>query len=135
MSEGISPLYASIILLFYAAAFVAFGLFYAKQEGKSKPLCTVLALVAFVVWALLSFIPLLPAIVVCAAVYYVADKKNRNRLVWIILTLIAVRTPTPLAPILLLVLLYLPRRDQPAGAPLSLRLKPTKKSEQEAETK
>ena len=133
MSEEISLLHLSIILVLYAVGFVAFGHFYAKEEGKSKPLCILLAFGAFVVWSLLSFIPLLPTIVVCAAVYYVADKKNRNRLVWIVLALIAGRTPIPLSPILFLILLFLPRRDQPAGAPISIRSKPSQKSEPRAD--
>ena len=112
----------------WAVGLVLFGNFYAKHEGKDRGLCILLALVACL---LSTALPLVPGIVAGAATYYVAERKNRNRLVWIILTLALLR----LGPVILILLLFLPPVDRPSGAPVLLQLNRNKKGERATDSK
>jgi hypothetical protein len=134
--EAVARLLFSAI--FYIAAFIYFGLFYAEHEEKSKFFGLLIALGAFTLWATIligvyvqSVMFALPGALmqrglIGYASYYVADKKNRNCLVWIVLT-------TIFGPLFLLIVLYLPRAKRPAGArPILLKLNqetPSKMSE------
>jgi len=124
-----TPLLVSAIL--YTLAFIVFGLFYAEHEGRSKLFALLFALGAFTLYAAIFFlasfqsasvafpvglIGLVSRGLIGYASYYVADKKNRNCLVWIVLTAI-------FGPLLLLIVLSLPRAKRPAGArPILLKL-------------
>ena len=105
-------LYTLIWVITFPIAVIAFGIFYAKQEGKSKVFGIFVSFAAIVLAGLLSFITtlLLPGLFFFAGIY-VADHKNRNRWLWAISALL-------LGPPLLLLLLYLSAKE--AEAPTTL---------------
>jgi hypothetical protein len=121
--EAVARLLVSAI--FYIAAFTYFGLFYAEHESKSKFFGLLIALGAFSLWATIFIavyfqsailaLPgaLIPRGLIGYASYYVADKKNRNCLVWILLAAV-------FGPLLLLIVIYLPPAKKPAGAQTTL---------------
>jgi hypothetical protein len=90
-----------IILLAYLAGFVAFAVFYSREEGTRKAQIT--AVVGVILAFLLSlFLSLaIGGGILVAATFYVADRKNRSR-AWAIPALI-------LGPIILLIVVSLPK--------------------------
>ena len=98
-----------IILLLYVAGFIAFAVFYTREEGTAKAKIT--AIVGVIVAILLSMFNLfIGGAVIVAATFYVADRKNRSR-AWAIPAIF-------LGPIILLVVVLLPKL--PEGTSLSL---------------
>ena len=89
-----------IILLAYLAGFVAFGVFYSREEGTRRAQIT--AVVGVILAFLLSlFSLLLGGGVLVAATFYVAYRKNRSR-AWAIPAIL-------LGPVILLIVVCLPR--------------------------
>jgi hypothetical protein len=95
--------YAVANMLIFPVAALAFGLYYAKREGKSRRFGIVLAVTATVLCLLLALIGEVLVFwgLVAFASLYLADAKNRSRVAWAIATLIFA-TPA------LLVLLVVP---------------------------
>ena len=126
-----STLLGLVSILLYIVSFIYFGLFYAEQEGKGKLFGLLVALGCFALSAttLVGFYFESTAFIFAGllmqrgligyASYYVADKKNRNRRNWSFATFV-------FGPLLLLIVLYLPRADRPWAAaeprPVSLEL-------------
>jgi len=89
-----------IILFAYLAGFIAFAVFYSREEGTRKAQIT--AVVGVILAFLLSLFSLIiGGGVLVAATFYVADRKNRSR-AWAIPALL-------LGPIILLIVVSLPR--------------------------
>ena|SRR5215472_12240328 len=90
-----------IILLAYLAGFVAFAVFYSREEGTRKARITAVVgvILAFLLSLFLSLI--IGGGVLVAATFYVADRKNRSR-AWAIPAIL-------LGPIILLIVVFLPR--------------------------
>jgi len=74
--------YAVVNLIAFPIAAVAFSLYYAKCEGKSRRFGLAVALTATLVCALLSLIGEVMVFwgLVAYASFYLADRKNRSRL-------------------------------------------------------
>jgi hypothetical protein len=94
--------YAVVNLIAFPMAALAFGLFYAKREGRSRVFGIVVGLAATLVCVLLALmgeVMVFWGLVVYAS-FYLADCKNRSRLAW---TLAALVLATPVLVVLLLV--------------------------------
>lgn len=93
--------YAVVNLIAFPMAAVAFGLYYAKREGKNRGFGVAIGLAATLVCVLLSLIGEVMVFwgLVVYASFYLADCKNRSRLAW---TIAALVFATPVVVVLLL---------------------------------
>jgi len=94
--------YAVVNLIAFPMAALAFGLYYAKREGKSRGFGIAVGLAATLVCVLLALIGEVMVFwgLVVYASFYLADGKNRSRLAW---TIGALVLATPVLLVLLLV--------------------------------
>ncbi len=100
--SGVFHSYAVANLIAFPVAAMAFGLYYAKREGRSRRFGVAIGLAATLVCLLLSLIGEVLVFwgLVVYASFYLADCKNRSRLAW---TLAALVFATPVLVLLLLV--------------------------------
>lgn len=94
--------YATVNLAVFPVAAVGFGLYYARREGKSRGFGVAAGLAATLLCVLLSLIGEVMAFwgLVVYASFYLADCKNRSRLVW---TIAALVFATPVVLVLLVI--------------------------------
>ncbi len=96
------PWWYLLLVSLYMAGWIAFAIFYARQEQTTKALVLGFAGVAVALLLTVFFGVFVGGAITVAATFYVADRKNRSR-GWALLSFL-------LGPIALLIVVILPKQ-------------------------